>query len=69
MERSGKNAVTFDEWPHEEYPNFAAGLAYFLTRWGCMYLFNGISKEVEYKLIMPLVTECDGNDDKLWFLC
>jgi len=32
VERSGKNAVTFAEWPHEEYPNFAAGLAYFLTR-------------------------------------
>ena len=32
VERNGKNAVSRAEWPHEEFPNFAAGLAYFLTR-------------------------------------
>ena len=30
--------------------------------------FNGASiNEVEYNLMMLLVTECDGNDDELWF--
>ena len=40
VERSGKNAVTFAEWPHEEFPNFAAGLAYFLTRCVCITRFS-----------------------------
>ena len=40
VERNGKNSVSRAEWPHEHFPNFAAGLAYFLTRFSNENLVN-----------------------------